>query len=321
MKTLFRIAAALFCAASISVASAAPWPDRPVRLVVPYPPGGTTDILARLVGQKLSERLGQSVVIDNRAGAGGTIGSAAVARSLPDGYTLVLGTVGSHAVNYALNENLPYHPLRDFVGVIPLAAVPNVLVVRADSPYKTFNELLAAAKAKPDELTHGSTGIGASPQLSLKLLEMMAGVKINEIMYKGGAPVVADLLGGHVTMAFDAVATSTPLIRAGKFRPLAVSSKTRVKALPDVPAIAETLPGFDVVAWYAIWAPVGTPMDIVQRLNSEINAILKSPDVQERLEQDGVEVIGGSVEAFAVMHKQEFERWSAFIKKAGIKTE
>jgi len=321
MKTLLRIAAAVFCAVFMATACAAPWPERSIRLVVPYPPGGTTDILARLVGQKLTERLGQPVIIDNRAGAGGTIGSALVAHAPADGYTLVLGTVGSHAVNYALDEKLPYHPLRDFVGVIPLASVANVLVVRADSSYKTLDDLLAAAKANPNGLTHGSTGIGASPQLSLELLQMMAGVKITDVRYKGGAPVMTDLLGGHVTMAFDAIATSVPYIHSGKLRPLAVSSKARLKVLPDVPAIAETLPGFDVVAWYAIWAPAGTPNEIVQRLNREINEILKLPDVQDRLAQSGAEVIGGSVEDFAAMHKQEFERWNTFIKKTGMKAE
>jgi tripartite-type tricarboxylate transporter receptor subunit TctC len=309
-------------AVSLAAATAsAAWPEKPIKLIVPYPAGGTTDVLARSIGQKLGDRLGQPVIIENRAGAGGTLGSAVVANSPPDGYTLVLGTVGSHAVNYALNEKLAYHPLRDFVGVIPIASVPNVLVVRAEAPYKTFGELMSAARARPGTLTHGSTGIGASPQLSLEVLKMMGKVDINDIMYKGSAPVMIDLLGGQVTMAFDGVATSIPHIKAGKLRPLAVSSKTRVKALPDVPTIGETFAGFDVVAWYAIWAPASTPAPIVKRLNAEIDAILKTPELQERMAQAGAEVIGGSVEAFAAMHKQEFDRWYAFIKQTGIKTE
>ena len=317
MKKLLQFLAVL--GVSLSAAIAGPWPEKPVKLVVPYPPGGTTDVLARVIAPKLSDRLGQPVVIENRAGAGGTLGSATVARAPADGYTLVLGTIGSHGVNYALNEKLAYHPLRDFVGVIPVAAVPNVLVVRAEAPYKNFGELIAAAKAAPGTLTHGSTGIGASPQLSLALLKLMAKVNITEVMYKGGAPVVVDLLGGHLTMAFDAVATSVPLITSGKFRPLAVSSKTRVKALPEVPAIAEIYPGFDVVAWYGIWAPAGTPPAVVERLNSEIDAIIKAPEVRDRLAQDGAEVMGGSAEAFAAMHKREFDRWVEFIKQTGIK--
>jgi tripartite-type tricarboxylate transporter receptor subunit TctC len=321
MKKLVQWCASALLGLTMGVAAAGPWPEKAVKLVVPYPPGGTTDVLARLIASRLSERLGQPVVIENRAGAGGTLGSATVARAPADGYTLVLGTIGSHGVNYALNEKLAYHPLRDFVGVIPVASVPNVLVVRTDAPYKNFDELIAAAKAAPGQLSHGSTGIGASPQLSLGLLKIMAKVNINEIMYKGGAPVMVDLLGGHLTMAFDAVATSVPMISSGKLRPLAVTSQTRVKALPDVPAIAESYPGFDVVAWYGIWAPAGTPPAVVERLNNEIDAIIRSPEVRDRMAQDGAEVMGGPVEAFAAMHKREFDRWIDFIKQTGIKSD
>jgi tripartite-type tricarboxylate transporter receptor subunit TctC len=322
MQLFNRIAVGLACVAAFaSTAAFAAWPEKPIKIVVPYPPGGTTDVLARPIAQKLSERLGQPVVIENKAGAGGTIGSAAVARSAPDGYTMVLGTIGTHGVNYALNEKLSYHPLKDFVGVVPVAAVPNVLVVRSDAPYKGFQDVVAAAKAKPNELSHGSTGIGASPQLSLALLKRMAGVQINEIMYKGGGPVMIDLLGGQVTMAFDAVATSIPHISAGKLRPLAVTSKQRVKALPDVPSVSEFYPGYDVVAWYAFWAPAGTPADIVKRLNSEINAILKTPELQAQLAKAGAEMMGGSVEDFAAMHQREFDRWYGFIKEIGLKAE
>ena len=322
MHFVNRIAATLAAAAALaSTAALAAWPEKPLKIVVPYPPGGTTDVLARPIAQKLSERLGQPVVVENKAGAGGTIGSAMVATSAPDGYTLVLGTIGTHGVNYALNEKLSYHPLRDFVGIVPIAAVPNVLVVRADAPYKSVQDVAAAAKAKPNELSHGSTGIGASPQLSLALFKRMAGVQINEIMYKGSAPVMIDLLGGQVTMAFDAVATSIPHISAGKLRPLGVTSKQRVKALPDVPSISEIYPGYDVVAWYAFWAPAGTPPDVVKRLNAEINAILKTPELQAQLAKAGAEQMGGSVEEFAAMHKREFDRWYAFIKEIGLKTE
>lgn len=319
MNSFNRLAAGLACVAALASAGVlAAWPEKPLKIVVPYPPGGTTDVLARPIAQKLSERLGQPVVVENKAGAGGTIGSAMVAASAPDGYTIVLGTIGTHGVNYALNEKLSYHPLKDFVGIVPIAAVPNVLVVRTDAPYKSVQEVVAAAKAKPNELSHGSTGIGASPQLSLALLKRMAGVQINEIMYKGGAPVMIDLLGGQVTMAFDAVATSIPHISAGKLRPLAVTSKQRVKALPDVPSISEVYPGYDVVAWYAFWAPAGTPADVVKRLNTEINAILKTPELQAQLAKAGAEQMGGSVEEFAAMHKREFDRWYAFIKEIGL---
>lgn len=300
----------------------AAYPEKPIRIIVPYPPGGMTDILARAIGQKLGDKLGQPVVIDNRAGAGGTIGSNVAAKSTPDGYTLVLGTFGTHAVNYALVEKLPYHPLKDFAPVIPIATVPNVLVVPVTSPIMSLADLIAQARARPGQLSHASTGIGASPQLSLQLLKIMAKVDILEVMYKGGAPALTDLLAGHVTMAFDAVGTSIPQIKGGKLRPLAVSGIRRVKALPEVPTIAESgYPGFDVAAWYALWAPAGTPADVVRKLNEEINLILQMPDILERLSSSGAEVMGGTVESFTAFHQKEFERWTAFVKAAGIKAE
>jgi tripartite-type tricarboxylate transporter receptor subunit TctC len=316
-----RLRAALAAAAFAATGALAAWPDKPLKIVVPYPAGGTTDVLARSIGAKLTERLGQPVVIENKAGAGGTLGSAMVATMPADGYTMVLGTIGSHGVNYALNNKLAYHPLRDFQPIIPIATVPNVLVVRADAPYKTFADVIAAAKAAPGRITHGSTGIGASPHLSLEVLKMMAKVDITDVRYKGSAPAMTDLLGGQVTFCFDGVATSMPHIKAGKLRPLAVSAKSRLKALPDVPAIAETYPGFDVVAWYGLWAPAGTPMEVARKLNAEIDAILKMPDIQERLESAGAELMGGSIEAFAAYHKREFDRWVDFIQKTGIRTE
>jgi tripartite-type tricarboxylate transporter receptor subunit TctC len=314
---LLGLAALVFGAGALAA-----YPEKPIRIIVPYPPGGMTDILARAIGQKLGDKLGQPVVIDNRAGAGGTIGSNIAAKSAPDGYTLILGTFGTHAVNYALVEKLPYHPLKDFTPVIPVATVPNVLVVPTTSPIMSLADVLAQAREKPGRLSHASTGIGASPQLSLQLLKMMAKVDILEVMYKGGAPALTDLLAGHVTLAFDAVGTSIPQIKAGKLRPLVVTSSQRVKALPDVPTVAESgYPGFDVAAWYAFWAPAGTPPDIVRKLNEEINLILQMPDILERLFGFGAEVMGGSVEAFTVFHQKEFERWTTFVKAVGIKAD
>jgi len=278
-----------------------------------------TDVFARPIGQKLSERLGQPVIIDNRPGAGATIGSAMVARAAPDGYTLVLGTFGSHAVNDALMPKLPYNSLTDFAPVIPVAAVPSVLSVPASSTIKSLPELLAAARAKPGELTHASTGIGASPQLLIELLKQTAKVDILDVMYNGGGPALTALLGGQVSMIFDTIGTSLPQIRAGKIRPIAISSSTRSPLLPDVPTVAETLPGFNLVPWFAIWAPAGTPPEIVHRLNHEIDAILKSPEVVEQFSSIGAQVMGGSVEDFAAFHKAEYARWATFIKTTGIK--
>jgi len=318
---LGAIVVAALAAAVSGTAFAQQYPDKPIKIVVPYPAGGTTDVLGRAIGAKLQERWGQPVVIENRAGGGGTLGSAMVAKSPPDGYTIVLGTIGSHGVNYALNDKLAYHPLKDFVGVIPISTVPNVLVVRTDTPYKTLADLLGAARAQPGKLTHGSTGIGASPHLSLEVLKMMAKVDITDVRYKGSAPAMVDLLGGQVTMAFDGVATSIPHIEAGKLRPLAVSSKDRVAALPNVPSISESLPGYDVAAWYGFWAPAGTPAAIVQKLNREVDTILRLPDIQDRMAKAGASLMGGSVEEFAAMHKREFDRWVKFIKDTGIRTD
>lgn len=318
---LSAIVGAAFAIAVSGPVIAQQYPDRAIRIVVPFPPGGTTDVLGRAIGTKLQERLGQPVIIDNRSGGGGTIGAAAVAKSPPDGYTLILGTIGTHGVNYALNEKLAYHPLKDFVPVIAVATVPNVLVVRTETPYKSLADLLAAARAQPGKLTHGSTGIGASPHLSLEVMKMMAKVDITDVRYKGSSPVMVDLLGGQVTMAFDGVATSIPMIEAGRLRPLAVSSKDRLSALPNVPSLAETFPGYDVTAWYAFWAPAGTPSAIVQKLNSEIDTILRLPDIQERMTKAGALIIGGSVEALSALHKREFDRWMKFIKETGIRTD
>ena len=247
------------------------------------------------------------------------MGSTAVARAAPDGYTLVLGTFGSHAVNDALMPKLPYNSLTDFSPVIAVAAVPSVLSVLSTSPIKSLPELLALAKQKPGELSHASTGIGASPQLLIELLKQTAKVDILDVMYNGGGPALIAMMGGQVTMIFDTIGTSLPHIKSGRIRPLAISSPKRSPALPDVPAVAETLPGFNVVPWFAIWAPAGTPPDIVRRLNQEIDAILKSPDIIERFSSIGAEVMGGSVENFANFHKAEHAKWGQFIKAIGIK--
>lgn len=314
----FAMIAAATMLAVPSFALAA-WPDKPIRLVVPYPPSGMTDVFARPIAQELGKRLGQTVIVENKPGAGGTVGSAQVARAAPDGYTLVLGTFGTHAVNDALMPKLPYNSLTDFTPVVLVAAVPSVLSVNANSPIKSLPELLAEAKAKPGQLTHASTGIGASPQLLIEQLKQTAKVDILDVMYSGGGPALTALLGNQVTMIFDTIGTSMPYIKSGKIRPLAISSPKRSPKLPDVPAVAEYLPGFSVVPWFAIWAPAGTPPEIVQRLNREINDVLKMPEIKERFGDIGAEVMGGSVEDFAKFHRAEYARWAKFIKETGIK--
>lgn len=323
MRALIRCVSMLFLGFAflgLAANSPAAYPEKPIKILVPYPPGGMTDVFARTIGNKLTEKLGQPVVIDNRSGAGGTIGTAVAAKASPDGYTLVLGTFGTHAVNYALVDKLPYHPLEDFTQVIPIGAVPNVLVVPAASPMKSITDIISSARTKPGVLSHASTGIGASPSLSLALLKKMTNVDIIEVMYKGGAPALTAVISGEVTMGFDAVGTSIPQIKAGTIRPLAVSSGHRVKALPEVPTIAESgYPGFDVVAWYGLWAPAGTPPGVVRKLNEEINLILAMPDVNARFTGLGAEIMGGTVEEFTKFHRAEFDRWTAFVKSIGIK--
>ncbi len=299
--------------------AAAEYPDQPIRLIVPYPPSGMTDVFARPLGVKLGERLGQSIIIENRPGAGGTIGTNFVAHAKPDGYTLILGTFGTHAVNDALLADPPYNSLKDFTPVAFVAAVPNVLVVLPTSPYRTLAEIIAEARTKPGTLTHAGTGIGASPHLCIELLKQVAKVDITNVMYNGGGPALVALLSGQVTMIFDAIGTSVPYIKAGKFRPIAVSSGHRLAVLPDVPTVGETLPGFDVVAWYAVWAPAGTPADVVKRLNHEINEVLKMPEIAERFSSIGAEISIKSAEEFADFHRGEYRRWTTFIKETGIR--
>ena len=322
MNRLARSILAFFLVAGMAQSALGAYPEKPIRLIVTFPAGGMTDILGRTVGQKLTERLGQPVIIDNHGGMGGSIGTQIAARAAPDGYTLVLSNAGSFTLNTVLYKDVGYNPMKDFDPVISVASVSNILVVPASSPYKTLAELIAAARAKPGVLTYASTGIGASPYLGAELLKTMAKVDITEVTYKGAAPAIIDVLSGQVNMVFDAAATSIPYIKSGKLRPLGASGSKRVRALPDVPTIAEQgYPGFDVVAWFGIWTPAGTPADITRKLNSEIDAILKLPDVVERMNGMGVEIMGGPVEAFATFHRSEFDKWTTFLKNTGIKAQ
>ena len=298
------------------------YPEKPIRLIVTFPAGGVTDILGRTLAQKLGERLGQPVVVDNRSGMGGSIGTQIAAKATPDGYTLVLSNSGSFTLNTVLYKDVGYNPIKDFDPIIFVASVTNILVVPAASPYKTLAELIAAARAKPGVITYASTGIGASPYLGAELLKVMAKVDITEVTYKGAAPALIDLLSGQVNMLFEATATSMPYIKSGKLRPLGASGLKRVSALPEVPTIAEQgYPGFDVLAWFGIWSPAGTPAEIMRKLNGEFDAILKLPDVVERMNAMGVELMGGSAESFAAFHRSEFEKWTTFLKNTGIKAQ
>ena len=298
------------------------YPSRPVRLVVPFPAGGTTDILARAMAEKLSGALGQQFVVDNRPGAGGNIGSDIVAKSQPDGYTLLMGTVGTHAINPSLYPKMPYDHVKDFVPVVLVAGVPNVLVVNPTVPAKTVAELIALAKEKPGTINFASSGNGTSIHLSGELFKLLAGVQIAHVPYKGSAPALTDLIGGQVQIMFDNLPSALPHIKGGKLRALAVTSSKRAPALPDLPTIAESgVAGFEASSWFGILAPAATPRDIVQRINAEANKALHAPDMREKLLAQGAEAVGNSPEFFADYIRTETVKWAKVVKDSGARVD
>jgi tripartite-type tricarboxylate transporter receptor subunit TctC len=297
---------------------AANYPTKPVRLVVPFPAGGTTDILARAVAQKLSAAWGRQMIVDNRPGAGGNIGSDLVAKSAPDGYTLLMGTVGTHAINPSLYKNMPYDHVKDFAPVILVAGVPNVLVVNPSLPVHSVPELIAYAKANPGKLNFASSGNGTSIHLSGELFKAMTGVEMTHVPYKGSAPALTDLIGGQVQLMFDNLPSSLPFIKAGKLRALAVTSGARAAALPNLPTLAESgLPGFEASSWFGVLAPAGTPRDIVAKLNGAIAGWLASPEAKEKLLAQGAIAAGGAPDDFARHIGAETSKWAKVVKASG----
>jgi len=319
MRALLMIVAGLASVGlSMPSASAADYPTKPIRLVVPFPPGGTTDILARAVAQKLSETWNQQVIVDNRPGAGGNIGSDLVAKAAPDGYTLVMGTVGTHAINPNLYAKMPYDHVKDFAPVILVAGVPNVLVVNPSLPVHSVKELIDYAKANPGKLNFASSGNGTSIHLSGELFKTMAGVQMTHVPYKGSSPALADLMGGQVQLMFDNLPSSLGLIKGGKLRAIAVTSATRAAALPDVPTIAESgLPGFEASSWFGVLAPAATPHEIVAKLNGTIALWLATPEAKEKLLAQGAIAAGGSPEDFARHIDRETAKWAKVVKASG----
>jgi tripartite-type tricarboxylate transporter receptor subunit TctC len=300
--------------------AAAAYPNRPIRLVVPVPPGGSSDGVARIVAQKLTETWGQQVIVDNRSGAAEIIGTDIVAKSNPDGYTVVLVSL-RYSVNPSLLK-LPYDSVKDFDPVTMTAAVGNVLVVNAKMPLKSVKELIALARQKPGELTFASSGIGGAPHLTGEFFALQTGVKMTHIAYKGGGPAIADLLGGNVTMSFASMTSSLPFIKAGRLRALAVSSKERSPQLPEVPTMMEAgAPNVEVRDWQGILGPRGMPKAIVDKLAVEIGRTLRHPDSQARLAAMGVEVIASSPEEFRSAIISEIKRWATVVKEANIKPE
>jgi tripartite-type tricarboxylate transporter receptor subunit TctC len=322
MRSLSRWAlGALFACVALG-AFAQGYPNHAIKLVVPFPAAGTTDILARAAAQKLTEALGQSVVVDNRPGAGGNIGSDLVAKSPPDGYTLLMGTVGTHAINPSLYSKMPYDHVKDFVPIVLVAGVPNVLVVNPALPVNSVADLIKLAKEKPGSINFASSGSGTSIHLSGELFKTMAGVDMTHVPYKGSAPALTDLMGGQVQIMFDNLPSSLQQIKAGKLRAIAVTSLTRAPALPNVPTISESgLPGFEASSWFGVLAPAGTPAPVVARINTEINKWLQSADAREKLLAQGAEAAGGSPEQFAAFIRSETEKWAKVVKASGAKVD
>jgi tripartite-type tricarboxylate transporter receptor subunit TctC len=316
------IAAAGFCAAGQAQAQAAgTYPNKPIHIVVTFTSGGAPDILARLIGERLSAAWGQPVIVDNKPGAGGNIGADFVAKAAPDGYNIVLGTVGTHSINGALYQNMPYDMVKDFTPVTLLASTPNMLVINNDVPAKNLSEFMALGK-KEGKMTFASSGSGTSIHVSGELFKTMTGIDMQHIPYKGRASAIPDLLGGRVTMMFDNMPSSLPLVREGKLRALGVTSAKRSPAAPDIPTLAEAgLPGFEAVSWFAMFAPANTPAPVVSKLQAEISKIVKSPEISKRLLDLGLEPSGSTPAELAAYQKSEIAKWSKVVKDSGAKVE
>jgi len=316
---------AILLLASLAAAPASgadPYPTRAIRLVVPFPPGGVADPVARLVGDQVGKMLGQAVVVDNRPGGAGIIAAEIVKQAPADGYTLFMGHAGTHAVNPSLYPSLPYDPVKDFQPVTVLMSTSHVLVVPLESPAKSVAELAALAKSRPEGLTFASQSIGTGGHLLGEMFRMRTGAKLEHVPYKGSAPALADLIAGRVDFFFDAVITATPQIRAGKIRALATASRKRAAVLPDVPTMAEAgFPGIEADFWFALFAPAGTPPDVVQRLNQAFAKAMHSPEVKARFSEQGLDITTGTPEELAALIRADTERLGKVVREAGVKIE
>lgn len=310
---------AVLALGSASDARAQAYPTHPIRLVVPYPAGGAADILARVIGQKLSERLGEPMVIENRPGAGTAIGAKFVAKAPPDGYTILMGTVSSHAINPALTKDVGYDPVTDFAPISLVASLPFILDVNPSVPAHSVAELVALAKRQPGKLTFASAGIGTSNHLAGELFKSMAGIDIVHVPYRGSAPALEDVIAGHVTMMFDLTITSLPQIAAKQVRALAITTPRRSRLAPDLPTVAESgLPGYAVDAWFGLFAPAKTPDSVVNRLNAEAVAVMSLPDVRASLAKQGAEPLTSTPADFARYVRSELAKWTKVVHQSGI---
>jgi len=318
-STLLALASLLAALTAPAPALAQPFPSKTLRLVVTFPPGGAPDILARLFAERA--QLGQTVVVDNKPGAGGNIGAADVAKSAPDGHTLVMATVGTHSINGALYSKMPYDMVRDFTPVAHVASAPNLLVVTNSLPVKNVAELIAYMKANPDKLSFGSPGIGTSVHVSGELFKSLTGTQMQHVPYKGRQFAIPDLVGGSIQVMFDNMPSALPMAKEGKIRALAQTTSTRSGAAPDVPTVAETVPGFEATTWFAIFAPAGTPRDVVMRLNAEVVRVFKLPDVADKLKALGLEPWLSTPEELARYQASEIIKWAKVVKDSGAKAD
>ena len=314
------LVAVMLCAQATSVAqTASAFPNQPIRMVVPYPPGGPTDITARVVAAEMSKTIGQNIVIDNRPGASGMIGSEMVTKATPDGYT-VLANASIHVINPSVYPDMRFDAIKDFTPITQLAQVPLVLVVPANSPIKSVKDLVEYAKANPGKVNFGSAGSASAQHLAGESFKIAAGIQMQHIPYKGSAPALTDLAGGQLQLMFDSMPSATPMINSGKLRAIAVTTTTRAKARPDLPTIAESgFPGFDISTWYAYWAPKGTPADVVEKLAASAAQALKNPEVIAKYEAMGAEPVGSTPAQFAAYVESEAKKWSEIVKKSGAK--
>lgn len=319
MKMLMPVALLAASVLSLPIEAATAFPNKPIRIIVAYTPAGTTDILARAIGQKMSETWGQPVIVDNRAGAAGNIGTEVAARSTPDGHTLIMGTAGTHGINVSLYRKLSWHPVNDFAPVSLSAMVPNIMVVNNFLPVKNVREFVAHVKANPGKLSYGSPGNGSTAHLSMELFKSMTGSNIVHIPYKGSAGVLADVMGGQIAVTIDNMPPYIPQVKAGKIRALAVSTNKRSSAMPDLPTIAEAgVPGYEAGAWFGLLAPAGTPKAILAQLSAESARILKLPDISKRISELGAEPVGSTPEQFAALINSEIAKWAKVIKDANV---
>ncbi len=318
--TLARLVLALCaCLALPLAANAQGWPTRQaIKFIVVYPPGGASDVTARLIAAKLNDILGQSVVVENKPGANGIIATEYVAKSAPDGYTMLMANLGPNALNPVVYKKLPYDAIKDFQGVTLTTIVPQVVVVNPSMPVKSIPELIAYAKANPGKVSFGSAGQGASNHLSGELLNALGGIKMQHVPYKGDAPSIVDLIGGSIQVALPTTVAGLPHVRSGKLRAIGVTGTKRLDSMPDLPTVAETLPGYEAVSWGGVMVPAGTPPEIVKRLNTEINRILKMPDVAEKLQGLGAIIVGSTPEEFDKYVKDEIAKWGKVARDNNI---